>query len=90
MTGLDSIHRMNALKTLFGTAINGIAVAIFVASGDVVWQYVAPMAVASIIGGFAGAAGARRLDRNVVRGVVIAIGLGLSTYYFVRTYLTSH
>jgi uncharacterized membrane protein YfcA len=88
MTGLDDIHRMNALKTLFGTAINGIAVAVFIYGGKVDWQYVAPMAVASIVGGFLGAASARRLDRNLVRNVVVVIGLVLSTYYFVRIYLT--
>jgi uncharacterized membrane protein YfcA len=85
MTGLGDIHRMNALKTLFGTLINGAAVAIFVC-GNVEWKYVAPMAVASILGGFAGAAGARQLNRTVVRSIVIAIGLILSTYYFVRIY----
>jgi uncharacterized membrane protein YfcA len=87
MMGLGDIHRMNALKTLFGTCINGIAVAVFVSRGEVEWKYVAPMAAASVLGGFAGAAGARRLNRNVVRSVVIAIGLVLSTYYFVSIYL---
>jgi len=89
MTGLDDIHRMNALKTLFGTAINGIAVVVFVSRGEVEWRYVAPMAVASVVGGFVGAASARRLDRNLVRNVVVAIGLVLSTYYFVRIYFSA-
>jgi uncharacterized membrane protein YfcA len=88
MTGLGDIHRMNALKTLFGTLINGAAVAVFVC-GKIEWRYVAPMAVASILGGFVGAASARRLDRNLVRSIVVAIGLVLSTYYFVRIYVMS-
>jgi uncharacterized membrane protein YfcA len=89
MTGLGDIHRMNALKTLFGTAINGLAVVIFVLDGQVAWKYVVPMALASILGGFLGAAGARRLNRNLVRLVVVAIGLSLAAYYFWRTYGTA-
>ncbi len=80
--GLWDIHQMNGLKNVLGACINGVAVVIFVAQRKVDWNYALVMAVAAIVGGYLGARFARRLDRNVVRWIVIAIGFGLAAYYF--------
>jgi uncharacterized protein len=53
-----------------------------VAQGKVEWNYALIMAVAAILGGYLGAHFARRLDRDIVRWIVIAIGFGLAAYYF--------
>lgn len=82
LMGLGDIHRMNALKTLFGSCINGVAVAVFIASDKVDWKIAGVMALAAIAGGYFGARAARRLDRNLVRRIVVAIGFGLAAYYF--------
>jgi uncharacterized membrane protein YfcA len=82
LMGLSDIHAMNGLKTLLAVAINGISVLIFVASGVVHWPLALSMAVASIIGGYAGARLAVRLNRRLVRHLVVAIGFGLASYYF--------
>ncbi len=82
LMGLGDIHRMNALKTLLGSCINGIAVAVFIAGHKVNWQIAAVMAAAAILGGYFGARIARRLDRNLVRRIVVAIGFLLAAYYF--------
>jgi uncharacterized membrane protein YfcA len=87
LMGLGDIHRMNALKSVLASAINGMAVVMFIINGRVDWNYAVPMIVAGIAGGFVGASVSRRLDKNVVRWTVIAIGFGLSTYYFTRVYL---
>jgi uncharacterized membrane protein YfcA len=87
LMGLGDIHRMNALKSLLASGINGMSVVMFVANGKVNWDYANPMIVAGIAGGFVGASVSRRLDKNMVRWVVIAIGFGLATYYFTRVYL---
>jgi uncharacterized protein len=89
LMGLGDIHRMNALKSLLASAINGISAAMFVALGKVDWNYAVPMIVAGIAGGFVGASVSRKLDKNLVRWTVIAIGFGLATYYFTRVYLPS-
>jgi uncharacterized protein len=81
LMGLHDIHQMNGLKTLFGSAINGVAVAVFIASGKVDWAFALAMALAAIVGGYGGAHLARRLDRNFVRRLVIFIGLALASYY---------
>jgi uncharacterized membrane protein YfcA len=80
--GLWDIHQMNGLKNVLGACINGVAVVVFVAQRKVDWNYALVMAVAAIVGGYLGARFARRLDRNVVRWIVIAIGFGLAAYYF--------
>lgn len=86
MMGLSDIHQMNGLKTLFGSAINGVAVVVFAGSGKVEWTLATAMALAAILGGYVGARVARRLDRNLVRHAVVLIGVALGAYYLQKTY----
>jgi uncharacterized membrane protein YfcA len=91
--GVGDINRMNAVKTFLAATINAASVVVFVQSKDenqdplVNWHYAIPMAIAAIIGGYAGARIARRLPASVVRYAVIVIGFGLAAYYFIRQYL---
>ena len=78
---IGNIHRMNAVKTLLAAAINTVSVIVFIGDGLVNWPYAGVMAVAAILGGYAGARVARRLPAYVVRWVVIAIGFGLAGYF---------
>jgi uncharacterized membrane protein YfcA len=48
------------------------------------WHYAWIMALAAILGGYCGARIARRLPAVYVRYTVVAIGFGLSLYYFVK------
>jgi uncharacterized membrane protein YfcA len=89
LMGLGDIHRMNALKSLLASAINGMSATMFISLGKVDWNYAIPMIAAGIAGGFVGASVSRKLDKNLVRWTVIAIGFGLATYYFTRVYLPS-
>ncbi len=82
--GLRDIHRMNGLKTILGTLINVIAFVFFAVKGLVVWRLAALMAVASIIGGWVAARTAKRVDPRLIQAVVIAVGLGVSAWLFVR------
>jgi uncharacterized protein len=89
LMGFADIHRMNALKTLLAACINGVSVVVFVAEQKVEWRYASSMAVAAIIGGYLGARVARRLDDNLVRWVVILIGLGLAAHFFYKQWRPS-
>jgi uncharacterized protein len=80
--GVGDIHRMNAIKTVLAAAINAVSVAVFAAGGLVDWGYALPMVVSAVAGGYVGARLARRVPPAYVRWAVIAIGLGLSAYYF--------
>ena len=84
MMGLGDIHQMNALKTLFASAINGISVVIWIGTGYVDWPRALPMVIAAIIGGYGGAHVARRMNRTLVRGIVVGIGFALAAFYFYR------
>jgi uncharacterized membrane protein YfcA len=79
---VGNIHHMNGVKSFLAALINGMAVVIFVAEGQVAWKYALPMAAGTILGGYFGARVARRLPAVYVRWIVIAIGFGLSAYYF--------
>jgi uncharacterized membrane protein YfcA len=87
--GISDIHEMNALKSILGTCINGVAVVVFIAEGKVNWQYAVVMAAAAIVGGFLGAHYARRLNRNFVRWLVIVIGFALAGHFFYRQWFLS-
>ncbi|MEZ4293467.1 MAG: sulfite exporter TauE/SafE family protein [Polyangiaceae bacterium] len=82
MGGAD-IHRMNAVKSVLGASINGIASVAFLIAGAIDPTAAVVMSVGAVLGGFAGAAVARRVRPAVVRwlvvviGFVIAIGLGV-------------
>jgi len=84
LMGLGNIHQINALKTLLAVCINIVSVIIWVRFGLVVWKFATLMAVTAILGGYLGAYYSRRLNKTLVRWVVIIVGFGLSIYYFMR------
>jgi len=79
----DDLQRLNALKGLLSFVIGLASVAVFVAFGPVRWGAALIMAVASFAGGHAGVAVARRLPANVLRGLVIAFGVGVSIWLLI-------
>lgn len=84
--GLADIHQMNALKTLLASLINGVSVLVFVSGAKVHWSAAGAMLVAAIVGGYAGARIARRLDKNLVRRLVVGLGWVLAAFYFYQEY----
>jgi uncharacterized protein len=96
MMGMTDIHGMNAVKTVLATLINLCAILMFVLQDmkllpamhtldkTIDWQRGIPMIICGIIGGYLGARVARRLNRNVVRYLIVLIGAVLATFYFVR------
>jgi uncharacterized protein len=83
---MTDIYQMNALKNLFATGINGIAAAYFAFSGAVIWSDGAVMALGAIVGGFGGASLARKAGSRIVRGIAIAVGLGMAVSLLLRNY----
>jgi len=74
LLGHKDLHRMNGLKNGLAMCINGIAAFYFVFHGAVIWMDSFALAVGAILGAYGGAGLARRLGRDFVRKVVIAIG----------------
>jgi uncharacterized membrane protein YfcA len=71
----DSLKRLNALKSVVVLVVNITAAVCFVLVAPVAWWAVAVLGPASLFGGRAGAALAKRLRADVLRACVITIGL---------------
>ncbi|MBO9311723.1 MAG: sulfite exporter TauE/SafE family protein [Chloroflexus sp.] len=85
LLGYNNIHQMNALKTLQASLINGIAVITFVVTGLIAWTPALVMTVGAMIGGYGGAAIARRIHAGRVRTIVVWLSIGLTIWFFVRS-----
>jgi len=84
LAGMTNIHEMNGLKSFLGVAINGFALATFIITGKISWQYGLAMAVGATLGGYMTASFARKLDPRYVRWFVIVVGWAMTIYFFVR------
>ena len=82
--GQTDLNAMNATKTLLAGFINGIAVVIFVTAGIVWWPQTFAMLIGALVGGYAGARVARRMNQNYVRTAIIVISVGVTIAFFVR------
>lgn len=82
-TGGD-YHRLNALKNFLSILIAAVAIIVFSTAGAVSWLHAAIMVPAVAIGGYVGVQTAKRAPQQVLRWIVVAAGLGLSGYYFVK------
>lgn len=82
--GIKSIHSMNALKTVLGSCINGIAIVPFVFAGVIDWQITILMAVGGALGGYFCAYYARQLDPQLIRRVVLIVAVSMTIYFFVH------
>ncbi|NDC63195.1 MAG: sulfite exporter TauE/SafE family protein [Planctomycetia bacterium] len=85
--GLGDIHRLNAVKNVLGTLVNGTAAGLFAIGplcgwSDVSWPHAGVMAAAALLGGYAGGHLARRMPAAAVRRAVAVIGFALAGYYF--------
>lgn len=84
VAGMTDIHQMNAVKSVLAVAINGVALAEFVALGAIEWAPGVVMVAGGIAGGYAGAATARRVDQRYVRTLAMVIAWGMTVYFFLR------
>jgi uncharacterized membrane protein YfcA len=84
--GMTDIHAMNALKVVLGGIINGVAVVTFVLKGAVAWRPGIVLIVGAIVGGYFGAHYAQKLPQAWIRAFVIAVGTGMTIYFFWRAY----
>jgi uncharacterized membrane protein YfcA len=85
--GMTDIHAMNALKSLLGGIINGIAVITFIVAGAVAWKPGVVVIAGALLGGYFGAHYAQKLPAAWIRVFVIVVGIGMSGYFFWKAYL---
>ncbi len=84
--GMTDIHAMNALKSILGIAINGVAAMVFVVKGAIYWPQAVVMIAGALVGGYFGAHYAQKLSQAWIRGFVILVGTGMTVYFFAKAY----
>ncbi|MEW1929720.1 sulfite exporter TauE/SafE family protein [Streptomyces sp. NPDC088360] len=71
----DDLQRLNAVKNVLASIVNGVAAVIFIAVTTVDWKVVGVIAVGSTLGGLLGARVGRRLSPAVLRGLIVVVGV---------------
>jgi len=84
LAGLRDIHAMNAGRTLLGGIMNAAAVVLFAIAGKIWWAQAIVMLIAAVIGGYAGARVARRVNPSRVRAAIIAVSILVTLAFFRR------
>jgi uncharacterized membrane protein YfcA len=84
--GMTDIHAMNALKSVLGFVINGVAVVTFIVAGAIYWKPGAVMIVGAIVGGYVGAHYAQKVPPTWIRAFVVLVGAGMTIYFFWKSY----
>jgi uncharacterized protein len=84
--GMTDIHAMNALKSVMGFVINGVAVGTFVLAGAIDWKHGIVMIIGGIAGGYLGAHYAMKLPQVWIRWFVVVVGAGMTAYFFCKSY----
>jgi len=84
--GMTDIHAMNALKSVLGFVINGVAVVTFIVAGAVYWKHGIVMIIGGIVGGYLGAHYALKIPPVWIRTFVVLVGAGMTVYFFWKSY----
>jgi uncharacterized membrane protein YfcA len=86
MLGMTDIHAMNALKSVMGFVINGVAVVAFIVAQAVYWKKGIAMILGGVVGGYVGAHYAQKIPQPWIRGFVVLVGAGMTVYFFWKSY----
>ena len=88
LIGLTDIHSILPLKNALCGSLRAVAVAVFLLEGKVNWEYGLVMAAGALLGGYIGGSVVRWVNRTLVRAGIVALGFGMTAYYFWRIYAT--
>jgi uncharacterized membrane protein YfcA len=80
------LKALNPTRMLSASTMNGIAVAWFVAAGEVRWPETLAVLAGSVIGGFLGGRIGQRLPPAVTRAVILVVTVAMTITFFRRAY----
>ncbi|KAA6183173.1 sulfite exporter TauE/SafE family protein [Thiohalocapsa marina] len=87
LAGESDIHAMNGLKLLLSTAVSVAALALFGLRGSIAWVEGGLVLIGTLAGGYVAAHFSRQIPSGWVKGFVIVVGIGITAYFFVETYV---
>lgn len=70
----ETLQRLNGLKNVLASLVNGVAGLVFLTVAEVDWLVVVLIAVGAVAGGQVGATVGRRLPDRVLRAVIVVVG----------------
>ena len=71
----DDMQRINAAKNVLAGLVNGVAAVVFIVLRPIAWPPAILIAVGSVIGAQIGAKVGRRIQPNILRALIVVIGL---------------
>lgn len=74
----DDWQRLNGLKNVLAALVNGVAALLFVIFGHIAYGAAGLLAVGAVVGGQLGAKVGRRLPADVLRVVIIVVGVAVA------------
>jgi uncharacterized membrane protein YfcA len=80
----DTLTRANALKQFIALSVNVAAAVFFVLSGHVLWLAALVMAIGALIGGAVGGRLAGHINPDVLRRIVVVVGVVVAVIYLQR------
>ncbi len=82
LIGFVNLHGMNGLKVLLSAVLSLVSAAAYAAAGLIEWDAALIMAVATTIGGYLRARGARRVPMPLLRLGITGVGLVMTVLFF--------
>lgn len=80
------LKALNPTRMLTVAAMNGIAVAWFVAAGEVQWPETFVVLAGGLVGGFLGGRIGQRLPLGITRAIIMAVTAAMTLIFFKRAY----
>jgi uncharacterized membrane protein YfcA len=80
----DSLKKLIALRQVLAFATNVAAAIFFVFSGNIQWIVAVVMAISALVGGVAGGKLVVKLNPEVIRWVIVSIGLIIGVIYLIK------
>ena len=84
--GFDDVQEINALKNMTSAMNYTVAALTFIIAGAISWPHTLVALVTAAVGGYVGAALARKLPNLWLKRLVIVVGAVLTVLYFLKTY----
>jgi uncharacterized membrane protein YfcA len=79
----DHVQRHNALKNVLAALVNAVAAVVFIAVAHVDWRAVLLLGIGAVLGGLIGARVGRRLPANLLRAVIVVVGVAALVAFLV-------
>jgi uncharacterized membrane protein YfcA len=86
LAGIANIHAANGLKLFMSSIIALVAVARFIFAGSIDWYHGTIALVGVTTGAYVAARLAKYIPTGIIRALVIIYGVGLTVYFFWKTY----